>query len=101
MPAPVSATVSATKSPRSFSGVSSPPSVTLAADTMIVAAVGHGVARVDHQVDQRQFEFGDVDRDRPHVGGDVDLQVDIAARRARQHFVERRDGLAGDRRYAG
>ena len=34
MPVPVSATVSATNSPRSFSGVSSPPRVTLAADTM-------------------------------------------------------------------
>ena len=31
------------------------------------AAVGHGIAGIDHEVDQRDFEFADVDRDRPDI----------------------------------
>ena len=31
------------------------------------AAVGHGVARIDHEIDERGFELGDVDHYRPDV----------------------------------
>ena len=36
------------------------------------AALRHGVARIDHEVDQRDLEFGDIDDDRPRVGGEID-----------------------------
>src|SRR6185312_6946158 len=36
------------------------------------ATLGHGVACVHHQIDERQFEFGDVDRNRPDVRRKLD-----------------------------
>jgi hypothetical protein len=30
-----------------------------------LAALRHGIARIDHQIDQRGFELGGIDRDRP------------------------------------
>ena len=49
------------------------------------------------EVDQRDFEFADVDGDRPDAGGDIDHQPDIAAKPAGQNLADRLDPLR-DRR---
>src|SRR5207245_4040399 len=43
------------------------------------AAAGHGVARVDDEIDQRRLELGDVDHDRPDAPVDLELQLHRAA----------------------
>ncbi len=55
------------------------------------AAAGHGVARVDDEIDQRRFELGNVDHDRPDVRLDVDLQRHRAADAGVEHFAHRID----------
>ena len=57
------------------------------------AAAGHGVARVDDEIDQRRFEFGDVDHDRPDAPADVELQRHRAADAGIEHFAHRVDAF--------
>ena len=57
------------------------------------AAVGHGIAGIDHEVDQGDFQFADVDGDRPYTGWDIDRQPDIAAKPAGENFADRIDPL--------
>ena len=57
------------------------------------AAVGHGVARVDDEIDQRRLELGDVDHDRPDVRVDVELQRHRAADAGVEHFAHRIDAF--------
>ena len=57
------------------------------------AAAGHGVARVDDEIDQRRFELGDVDHDRPDAPVDVELQRYRAADAGVEHFAHRIDAF--------
>ena len=57
------------------------------------AAVGQGIAGIDHEVDQGDFQFADVDGDRPYTGWDIDRQPDIAAKPAGENFADRIDPL--------
>ena len=66
-------------------------SVSFCADIVIDAAGGHRVARVDDEIDQRGFELGDVDHDRPDVAVDVELQRHRAADAGVEHFAHRID----------
>ena len=43
------------------------------------ATAGHGIARVDRDIDQRQFQFGNIDLDRPDVVRYVAFELDIPA----------------------
>ena len=71
----------------------------LAAERIVVrryrddAAGGHGVARVDDEIDQRRFELGDVDHDRPDARVDVELQRHRAADAGVEHFAHRIDAF--------
>jgi hypothetical protein len=67
MPTPLSLTAMATYSP-SATDLAPAESDVLRRDRHD-AAVGHGIARVDDEVDQGDFQFADVGRDRPHPGG--------------------------------
>src|SRR5262249_32575309 len=51
------------------------------------AAARHGVTCIDHDVDQRQFKFRDVDLDRPELGRNVALKLNVSAQRTNQHFM--------------
>ena len=57
------------------------------------AAAGHGVARVDDEIDQRRLELGDVDHDRPDARVDVELQRHRAADAGIEHFAHRIDAF--------
>ena len=61
-----------------------------------LAALGHGIARIDSDVDQRQLEFGNVGLDRPQVGRQVDGERDVSAQRASRAWrAAPRSGAAG------
>ena len=53
----------------------------------------HNVARVDHEIDQRGLEFGDIDHDRPDVAIDVELQRHGAADTGAENVAYRFDSL--------
>ena len=57
------------------------------------AAAGHGVARIDRDIDQRQFEFRNIDLDRPDLVRDIAFELHVSAQRADQHFVHGLDTL--------
>ncbi|CAM2138225.1 hypothetical protein PT2222_100181 [Paraburkholderia tropica] len=59
------------------------------------AAVGHGVARVDGEIDEREFEFGDVDVHGPHAFVDIDDERDLRAQRRAQQFAARGQPASG------
>ena len=60
-----------------------------------VAAIGHGVSRVDRQVDQGQLELVGVHLDRPQVGRKRDRQPAAIAQRLGQDVPERLDAAGG------
>jgi hypothetical protein len=41
-----------------------------------LAALGHGVARIQHDVDQRQLQVAGIGLDRPDIGRDIADQLD-------------------------
>ena len=47
--------------------------------------VGHGVARIEAQIENRKLHFAGVDDDRPDVIRDMHLYLDVSAQRAVQH----------------
>ena len=51
------------------------------------SAIGHGIAGIDREIDQRQFELGFVDADRPRRGGNIDQEFDIDMHGAGQHVA--------------
>ena len=57
------------------------------------AAAGHGVARIDRDIDQRELELRDVDLDRPDIGRDVAFELNVSAQRADQHLVHGLDAF--------
>ena len=52
------------------------------------AAFGHGVAGIDREIDQREFELRLVDADRPGRVRHLDPEFDIDVHRAGQHVVD-------------
>ena len=59
------------------------------------AALGHRVARVDRDIDQREREFRPVHPYRRGAFGNVDRQVDVHARRAGEDVAYGVDGCGG------
>jgi hypothetical protein len=53
------------------------------------AAAGHGVARVQAQVEQRVLELAGVHHRRPQAGAAHGFDLDVLAQRAAQHRVQR------------
>ena len=51
------------------------------------AAVRHGVARVDAEIDQRRLELGAVDVDTPQAVGEDGCDLDLLAQRAPQQLA--------------
>ena len=52
-----------------------------------LAAVGHGVARIDAEIDQGGLELGAVDVDGPQTVGEDELDLDLLAQRAAQQLA--------------
>ncbi len=55
------------------------------------AAVGHGIAGIDDEIEQGGFELGDVGLDRPDVAVDVEGQTHRAADAGIEHLADRFD----------
>src|SRR5215469_4441230 len=58
------------------------------------AAIRHRIAGIDPQVEQREFEFGGIDRHRPKVFRDFDSDLDILSQRPREHLADLMSSLA-------
>src|SRR6478609_1445355 len=57
------------------------------------SAVRHRIARVDHEIDQRGLEFGDVDHDRPDASVDIELQPHRAVDAGVENIAHRIDSF--------
>ena len=57
------------------------------------AAAGHGVARVDREVDHRLLDLAGIAEHRQRVAVQPRLHVDVGAEQARQQPRDRGDGL--------
>ena len=78
----------------------SSPSVTFCAVIVTVPPSGMASRALIDEIDQRDLEFADVDRDRPDIGGDLDRQPDVAAEPLVEHLADRLDALARRRSVA-
>ena len=56
-------------------------------------ALGHGVAGVDHQVDQHLLDHADIGLDERRVAGITELQVNVLADDAFEHLGQVADRL--------
>ena len=56
-----------------------------------LAAIGHGVAGVDRQVDDRGFQLGLIDRARPDIAIELKFHDDLFAQRPFEQRVDRSD----------
>ena len=59
-----------------------------------LAALRHGIAGIEDQIDQRRFELGGIYRDRPYAVVCLDLQFDRAAEPGVEHIAHREDAVA-------
>ena len=66
-----------------------------------LAAVGHGVARVDREVEDRVFELVGIGLDPPQAGGEHGLDLDRLAERAVEQFRHAGDQLVDVDRACG
>ena len=57
-------------------------------------SIGHGVARVDGEIDQRSVKLGRIDGDRPRIRGDVGQERNAASQPAAQDLANHIDALA-------
>ena len=81
MPWPVSAIEILTKSPRAVLGLC----LHVLNGDDDDAAIGHGVPRIQAQVQNRELHFAGIDFDRPGVRREGDLHVDVSAQRSVEH----------------
>ncbi len=59
-------------------------------DGQDAALVGHGVAAIDGEIDQRRFDLGRIDEGAPQAGFEVDLDTDQFAHHRPQHAHQAR-----------
>ncbi|VVN77193.1 hypothetical protein PS685_05357 [Pseudomonas fluorescens] len=65
-----------------------------------LAAIGHRVPGVDHQVEQGVFQLTDVGADRPDFLGQLQFQLDMVAFGAAEQVFQGMDQLIGIERFA-
>ena len=87
---PVSLTSIATKSPL----VMPSSTKTFAGPNCHIAALRHGITRIDDQIDQRGFELGGIHPDRPYLAVYLGLQFDRATEPGVENIAHREDAVA-------
>ena len=91
IPLPVSLTRSSTCRPRADTGVAAVVDVAVGGGDAQRAALGHGVAGVDGQVDQHLLQLARVGEHRPQLRAQVDVQPDVLAEGAQQQLLDLAD----------